>query len=140
MESHARPGAAGEPFNYAAHLFETNASRAGKIAYIDDRGTLTYGELAQRSRRFAAALLAAGIRREERVLLVAHDTSEWPVAFLGAMYAGVVPVALNTLLTAADYAYVLGTAGPAPRSFPRRWCPSFPRRWRSGPTSSRPWW
>ena len=107
MESHTKPGTAGEPFNYAAHLFEINATRADRTAYIDDRGRLSYGDLAERSRRFAAALLAAGVRREERVLLVAHDTSDWPVAFLGAMYAGIVPVALNTLLTAADYAYVL---------------------------------
>src|SRR6185312_3210677 len=43
----------------------------------------------------------------ERVLLLAHDTCEWPVAFLGALYAGVVPVAVNTLLTTDDYAYML---------------------------------
>ena len=32
---------------------------------------------------------------------------DWPVAFLGAIYAGIVPVAVNTLLTTADYAYML---------------------------------
>ncbi len=37
-----------------------------------------------------------------------HDCNDWPVAFLGALYAGVVPVAVNTLLTADDYAYMLG--------------------------------
>ncbi len=47
------------------------------------------------------------MRREERVLLLMHDTSHWPVAFLGCLYAGVVPVAVNTLLTADDYAYML---------------------------------
>jgi benzoate-CoA ligase len=36
-----------------------------------------------------------------------HDTTDWPVAFLGAILAGVVPVAVNTLLTADDYAYIL---------------------------------
>ena len=35
------------------------------------------------------------------------DCNEWPVAFLGALYAGIVPVAVNTLLTVADYAYML---------------------------------
>jgi benzoate-CoA ligase len=58
-------------------------------------------------RRCAAGLLALGLRREERVLLAMHDTNDWPVAFLGALYAGVVPVAVNTLLTAEDYAYML---------------------------------
>jgi len=36
-----------------------------------------------------------------------QDVNDWPVAFLGAIYAGVVPVAVNTLLTADDYAYML---------------------------------
>jgi benzoate-CoA ligase len=35
------------------------------------------------------------------------DCNDWPVSFLGAMYAGLVPVAVNTLLTADDYAYML---------------------------------
>ena len=35
------------------------------------------------------------------------DCNDWPVAFLGALYAGIVPVAVNTLLTADDYAYML---------------------------------
>ena len=80
---------------------------AVRTAYIDDRGAMTYAELDERSRRFAAALTALGLRREERVLLLMHDTVDWPVAFLGALYAGIVPVAVNTLLTADDYAYML---------------------------------
>jgi benzoate-CoA ligase len=32
------------------------------------------------------------------VLLLMHDCSDWVVAFLGALHAGVVPVAVNTLL------------------------------------------
>ena len=36
-----------------------------------------------------------------------HDCNDWPVSFLGAMYAGIVPVAVNTLLTVDDYAYML---------------------------------
>ena len=94
-------------FNFAAHLIARNADRPAKLAYIDDNGTLTYAALAERIRRAAAGLLAAGVRREERVLLLMHDCCEWPVSFLGAMYAGIVPVAVNTLLTAEDYAYML---------------------------------
>ncbi len=99
--------APGARFNFAEHLIARNASRPDKIAYIDDAGSLSYGDLADRVRRMAAALLAVGMRREERVLLLMHDCSDWPVAFLGAMYAGIVPVAVNTLLTADDYAFML---------------------------------
>jgi benzoate-CoA ligase len=94
-------------FNFARHILEANAGRAGKTAYIDDQGSLSYGELDQRVRRFAAGLLAAGIRREERILLVMHDTVDLPVAFLGALFAGIVPVPVNTLLPADDYAYMI---------------------------------
>ncbi|NVM89480.1 benzoate-CoA ligase [Variovorax sp. SG517] len=94
-------------FNFAGHLFELNRERAARTAYIDDRGTMSYGQLDERSRRLAAALQAAGIRREERVLLLMLDGNDWPVSFLGSLYAGVVPVAVNTLLTPDDYAYML---------------------------------
>ncbi|AOZ09842.1 benzoate-CoA ligase family protein [Cupriavidus malaysiensis] len=97
----------GTPFNFAHHLLARNAARAAKTAYVDDDGTLSYGALDERVRRLAAALAAAGVHREERVLLLMHDCNDWPVCFLGAMYAGIVPVAVNTLLTADDYAYML---------------------------------
>jgi benzoate-CoA ligase len=97
----------GETFNFAQHLLAVNAARADKTAFVDDNGALTYGQLNQRVRRIAASLLALGVRREERVLLLMHDCNDWPVSFLGALYAGVTPVAVNTLLTADDYAYML---------------------------------
>ena len=94
-------------FNFARHLIEANAGRAGKTALIDDAGSLTYGQLAAQVQRFSAALTALGLRREDRVLLLMHDCSDWVVSFLGALHAGVVPVCVNTLLTAKDYAYML---------------------------------
>jgi benzoate-CoA ligase len=94
-------------FNFAAHLFKLNAGRSAWPAYVDDRDTLSYGELEIRARRFSAALRALGVRPEERILLVMLDTVELPVAFLGALHAGVVPVIVNTLLGAADYVYML---------------------------------
>lgn len=97
----------GERFNYAAYLLELNRERGQKTAYIDDQGTLSYADLDTRVRGMAQALLDAGIRREERVLLLMHDCNDWPVAFLGAIYAGIVPVAVNTLLTSDDYVYML---------------------------------
>ncbi len=97
----------GERFNFAQHLLNCNATRGARRAFIDDQGVITYAELEDRVRRAAAGLRALGIKREERVLLLMHDCNHWPVSFLGAVYAGIVPVAVNTLLTADDYAYML---------------------------------
>jgi benzoate-CoA ligase len=94
-------------FNFAEHLLQANAGRPAKAAFVDDTGTLSYAELQQRVRRLAAGLRGLGLRREERVLLLMQDGNDWPVSFLGAIYAGLVPVAVNTLLTADDYAYML---------------------------------
>ena len=84
--------APGEHFNFAQHLITRNAARPSKTAYVDDYGQISYGELAVQIRRAAAALLASGVRREERVLLLMHDCIDWPVAFLGAMFAGLVKI------------------------------------------------
>jgi len=94
-------------FNIVQHLLAVNAGRPDKAAFVDDLVSLSYGQLDERVRRMAASLRALGIRREERVLLLMQDCTDWPVSFLGAMYAGLVPVAVNTLLTADDYAYML---------------------------------
>jgi benzoate-CoA ligase len=101
------PPVPGERFNFAQHLLDRNRARAASPAYTDDHETIAYGELEERVRRMSAALVALGMRREERVLLLMHDNTDWPVAFLGALHAGVVPVAVNTLLSGDDYAYML---------------------------------
>ena len=97
-------------FNFAQHVIASNLGRADKVAVIDDAGQLTYGQLTDAIRRFASGLKAQGLKREERVLLLMQDSSDWVVAFLGSLYAGVVPVAVNTLLTAEDYAYMLANS------------------------------
>jgi benzoate-CoA ligase len=97
-----------ERFNFARHLLALNSARAAKIAYRDDRASLSYGELDERVRRCAAGLRAQGVQPEQRVLLVMLDTIDLPVAFLGALYAGVVPVPVNTLLPADSLAYMIG--------------------------------
>ena len=96
-------------YNAAVDLIERNlkAGRGGKVAYIDDTGNHTYAQLAERVNRAANALVALGVQREERVALALLDTVDFPAAFLGAIKAGIVPVALNTLLTAPDYEYML---------------------------------
>jgi benzoate-CoA ligase len=94
-------------YNAAVDLIGRNlaAGRGGKVAYIDDAGPCTYAQLAERVDRAANALIAMGIRREDRIAIAMVDSVDWAALFLGAIKAGIVPVALNTLLTPADYEY-----------------------------------
>jgi len=94
-------------YNFAQDLLRRNASHPTRLALIDDHNQLSYGELAERVRRMASGLQSLGLRREERVALLMHDHNDWVVGFLGALYAGIVPVCLNTLLTPEDYAFML---------------------------------
>jgi benzoate-CoA ligase len=96
-------------FNAAHDLLERNllAGRSQKTAFIDDRGSYTYGELCARVNRFANALQDAGTHMEQRLLLCLRDGIDFPTVFLGAIKAGLVPIPANTMLSPADYAYML---------------------------------
>src|SRR5580704_10131262 len=96
-------------YNAVTWLLDRNVDegRAEKLAFTDTVSELTYGELQQQSCRLANLLRRLGVRREERVAMIMLDTVDFPAVFLGAMRAGIVPVPLNTLLTAEQYAYVL---------------------------------
>ncbi len=96
-------------YNAAVDLLGRNlaAGRGDKAAFIDDRGACTYAELDRRSNAFAQVLVSLGVQPEARILLCLLDTIDFPVAFLGAIKAGVVPVPVNTLLTRNDYEYML---------------------------------
>ncbi len=96
-------------YNAAHDLIERNlqAGRGAKTAYIDDHGSYTYADLAERINRFAGVLTGLGVQMEQRVLLCLLDTIDFPTAFLGAIKAGIVPIAANTMLTPADFEYML---------------------------------
>ena len=99
----------GPTYNAAADLIERNlsAGRAAKTAFIDDRGRYSYADLAERVSRFANLLRQLGVHPEQRILLCLHDTIDFATAFLGAIKAGIVPVAVNTQLSPEEFAYML---------------------------------
>ena len=96
-------------YNAVTWLLDRNVDegRGDKLAFTDTASELSYGELQRQSRRMANMLRRLGVRREERVAMIMLDTTDFPVAFLGAIRAGIVAVPLNTLLTAEQYAYIL---------------------------------
>jgi 4-hydroxybenzoate-CoA ligase len=96
-------------YNAAAELVDANVARGlgDKVAFTDPERTLTYGELQKDTCRFARGLAALGLEQESRVALLMLDTVDFPIAFWGAIRAGIVPIPLNTLLTSEQYAYML---------------------------------
>jgi len=96
-------------YNAAADFVDANVERgfANKVAFTDADRSITYGELQAATFRFAAALRALDVRPEERVVLLLHDTVDYPVAFWGMIRAGVVAIPVNTFLNTEQYAYLL---------------------------------
>jgi len=99
-----------KPYNAVQDFIDANVARglSEKVAFIDADRSLSYGELRAKSCRLAAALQTLGLRPEERLAILLYDTVDFPVAFWGGVRAGVVVLPLNTLLTAEQYAYILG--------------------------------
>jgi benzoate-CoA ligase len=97
-------GAIPREYNFAADLFSKvrTIEAAKKIAFIDSRGSLSYGDLYGLAEQFAL-FLEGESRPEQRVMICLPDTTDWPVAFLGTLLAGRVAVPVNTLLTEDDY-------------------------------------
>ncbi|MCB1467187.1 MAG: AMP-binding protein, partial [Rhizobiaceae bacterium] len=98
--------------NAALHFVERHISegRADKTAFVEAAGlkrSMSYGQLASQSGRMAALHERHGIHREERVAMIVLDQIEFPVIFWGSIKAGVVPVAINTLLSTEVYEVIL---------------------------------
>jgi benzoate-CoA ligase family protein len=96
-------------FNVATAFIDRHAGegRADKVAVRTARGDTTYGELAAGVNRCGNLLRDRGLGRGERVLMVVKDSVEFFYLFWGAIKAGIVPVPLNTLLRAKDYAFMI---------------------------------
>ena len=97
-------------YNAAHDLITRNlsAGRGAKTAFIDDAGSYSYADLADRVDRCANALVGLGLAQEDRIMVCLLDSVDFPSVFLGAIKAGIVPVATNTLLTSSDYDFMLG--------------------------------
>ncbi|MFQ5661419.1 MAG: benzoate-CoA ligase family protein [Gammaproteobacteria bacterium] len=83
------------------------AGRTGNIAVIDETGSYTYADLAERVNRAGNAFIALGISRNDRVAMALPDGIDFPSVFWGCIKAGIIPIPLNTLLTTSDYEYIL---------------------------------
>ena len=103
-------------FNVAVPFIDRHLAegRGAKVAIRETGGReVTYGELAAQVNRCGNALRGLGIAPGERVLMVVKDCAEFYFLFWGAIKAGIVPVPLNTLLRAKDYAFMIQDSGCA---------------------------
>jgi 4-hydroxybenzoate-CoA ligase len=98
-----------ERYNAAVDFIDRNVAegRGNKAAFVDPLREISYAELSHAVARVGAVLTQLGLERENRVILILHDTVDFPILFWGAIRAGIIPVLLNTLLASDHYRYLL---------------------------------
>ena len=97
-----------ERFNLCEYFLDRNLSeRAERVALISGDERRTFAQIAERSRRVAAALRRAGVRPEERVLIALPDRFEFAETWFGVLRAGAVFAMVNPLLKREQLEYYL---------------------------------
>ena len=88
------------------------ARHGTRTALICGDEAVTFAELGERVARASGAFVALGLRPGERVLLLMRDSPGFAVAWLAALRAGGVAVALNNKLSDAEFDHVVADSRP----------------------------
>jgi benzoate-CoA ligase family protein len=102
-----------QTFNIAAHFLDAPAAlHPERTAIVGEPREVSYGELAALSNRVGYALLAQGVTRGDRVLMVLPDSAEFVASFFGAAKIGAVAVPVNPFARSSDYIHYLENCEP----------------------------
>lgn len=111
------PPQAPAAFNMAAHVLaaaermpEKNALQILKLSGAE---RWSYGKLAVAVRGTGTGLLQAGLKPGDRLLMRLGNTVDFPLAYLGAIAVGVVPVPTSSQLTGAEITKMSAQITPA---------------------------
>lgn len=98
-----------EKFNAVDFLLDRHLEegRGDKTAIVCQGQEWTYKRVFQEVNRLGNGFKSLGVEMENRVLLLSPDLPELISSILAAMKIGAVPVVTNTMLPAADIAYIL---------------------------------
>ena len=103
-----------DPSQYASvvDLFNESLTKyRDRKAYICMGKALTYGEVDDQSRAFAAWLQSKGLKRGARVAIMLPNILQNPIAMIGALRAGMTVVNVNPLYTPRELEYQLKDSG-----------------------------
>ncbi len=99
-------------YNSIVDLFQETTERYAKLAAFKCMGsTLTYDELAEMSRDFAAFLQNRGLKKGDRIAIQMPNVLQYPIVLFGALQAGLVIVNTNPLYTAREMKHQFRDSG-----------------------------
>src|SRR5918997_1480422 len=83
-----------------------------RAALIGEGGTVTYEALERQVNALAGNLIQLGLKRSDLALIKMANCTEFAVAFLAAVKLGIVPVLVNSLLSASELKSIVEQARP----------------------------
>ena len=98
-------------FNLASMLTESSLAKPEHFVCRTVDADITYRELDESSGRLAAALLAQGYARGQRVAVQLPNVPEFLTAYFGILKAGLVMVPMNPLLTRPEWEHQIADSG-----------------------------
>ena len=84
--------------------------RPKKMGARDSRRSLSFAQWHQRASQLANGLISLGLKRGDRVGIIAYNCLEWMEIYVGLARAGLVAVTLNFRLSAPELSYILQNA------------------------------
>jgi fatty-acyl-CoA synthase len=82
-------------------------------ALVTDQGRMTFSQLEARVSKLAGAMLAAGLRKGERVAILYLNGAPFVETYFAAVRVGLVATPVNFRLVGAEMAYILKDSGAA---------------------------
>lgn len=103
-----------EKLNLATEVLDSSVARGygARAALVGEHGAITYQSLLQQVNAVAAGLIVRGLNRGDLVLIKMGNSPEFAMAFLAAVKLGVVPVLVNSLLSAGELRNVVEQCQP----------------------------
>ncbi|MCR9112649.1 MAG: acyl--CoA ligase [Rhodobacteraceae bacterium] len=105
------------PFNLAAHVLARADDLPDKVALavlgLSGAERWSYARLKAAVLGTGTGLLQAGLQPGERVLMRLGNTVEFPIAYLGAIAVGLVPVPTSSQLTTREVSGIIDTVQPS---------------------------
>ncbi|WP_371224194.1 class I adenylate-forming enzyme family protein [Roseovarius sp. 2305UL8-3] len=105
------------PFNLAAHVLGQGSALGDKTALdvlgLTGADSWSYQRLIAAVRGTGTGLLQAGLVPGDRVMMRLGNTVEFPIAYLGAIAVGLVPIPTSSQLTGPEVQGVIETTSPA---------------------------
>lgn len=105
------------PFNLAAHVLRHVPKAPDKLALSilskSSSQTWSYGALEAAVRGTGTGLLQSGLKPGDILFMRLGNTVEFPIAYLGAIAAGLIPVPTSSQLTSTDTAKMIAELSPA---------------------------